>query len=174
MFLDRCEMLRDALDHPALTTDVIVGFPGETEAHFQQTLQTCREASFSKIHVFPFSPRRGTPAAEFDHQVDAVVKQERVERLTELETKLREQYYRSLVERKLQVLVEGSFKPHDMTASIDRKTPQAIWYRGTSCRYATVEFASRKTRLERKLVDVVVLDAERDRLIAQPVAAEFI
>ena len=51
------------MNEPAFSTDVIVGFPGETEADFERTLETCEAAGFMKIHVFPFSPRRGTPAA---------------------------------------------------------------------------------------------------------------
>src|SRR4051812_8307025 len=63
-FWDRCELLKERLDRPAITTDVIVGFPGETDAEFAETVNVCRQVGFSKIHIFPFSPRRGTPAAE--------------------------------------------------------------------------------------------------------------
>ena len=54
-FLDRCRLFQDSLDLPALTTDVIVGFPGETDSEFEETLQMCETIGFSKIHVFPFS-----------------------------------------------------------------------------------------------------------------------
>jgi len=57
--------LRQALDRPAFTTDIIVGFPGETEQDFQETMQVAREVGFAKIHVFSYSPRAGTPAAAF-------------------------------------------------------------------------------------------------------------
>ena len=107
MFLDRCRLLREALDNPAITTDVIVGFPGETEEEFQQTLETCRAAGFSKIHAFPFSPRRGTPAADMPDQIPKTVKTDRVRRLGELEQALRESYYRSLVGYRVQLLTES-------------------------------------------------------------------
>src|SRR5690606_28253775 len=55
-FLDKLEQMRERLDHPAFTTDIIVGFPGETEAEFSETLEACRRAEFVKIHIFPFSP----------------------------------------------------------------------------------------------------------------------
>ena len=97
MFLDRCNLLRQSLDKPAITTDIIVGFPGETETEFQQTMQTCRDAGFSKIHAFPFSSRRGTPAAEMKDQLPKTLKTERVKRLREIETQLRAEYYQSLV-----------------------------------------------------------------------------
>ena len=108
MFLDRCQLLREALDKPAITTDIIAGFPGETEEEFDQTLMTCREAGFSKIHAFPFSPRRGTPAAEMPDQIAKQVRSERVKRLTNLETELRSEYYQQLVGSKLELLVESS------------------------------------------------------------------
>ncbi|MEO1495828.1 MAG: tRNA (N(6)-L-threonylcarbamoyladenosine(37)-C(2))-methylthiotransferase MtaB [Planctomycetota bacterium] len=124
-FVDRCDLLRERLDQPAITTDVIVGFPGETEAEFQETLATCRAAGFSKIHVFPFSRRRGTPAWEMSDQVTKQEKAERVDRLQEVEAELRDAYYGSLIGRRLRVLVE---------------TPLGEGrYVGTSCRYAPVE-----------------------------------
>ena len=162
MFLDRCDKLKDALHKPALTTDVIVGFPGETEEDFQRTSQTCREAGFSKIHVFPFSPRRGTPAATMDQQIEKSIKEERVKRLLDLEQELREKYFNSLVGEQLEVLVEKS-KP---IAEIGQSLPQAL-HRGTSCRYGAVEFASADQELESRLVQTIVQSATSDRLLAR-------
>jgi threonylcarbamoyladenosine tRNA methylthiotransferase MtaB len=62
LFIDRCRLLRETLDNPAITTDVIVGFPGETDDDFAATLRVSRDCGFSKIHIFQFSPRKGTPA----------------------------------------------------------------------------------------------------------------
>ena len=61
-FVDRCKLAGEMLDRPAFTTDIIVGFPGETEADFDATCEVAREVGFSKIHIFPFSRRPGTPA----------------------------------------------------------------------------------------------------------------
>ena len=97
--IDRCRLFQESLDRPALTTDVIVGFPGETDADFADTLRVVREIGFSKIHQFPFSPRRGTPAAEMPDQIPAPVKTARLERLAVLETELRDTYYKSLCRR---------------------------------------------------------------------------
>ncbi|MEM9827975.1 MAG: tRNA (N(6)-L-threonylcarbamoyladenosine(37)-C(2))-methylthiotransferase MtaB [Planctomycetota bacterium] len=107
-FLDRCELLREALDRPAITTDIIAGFPGETEAEFAESLATCRNAGFSKIHAFPFSPRRGTPAADMPDQIPKAVRKERIAALGELESELRGDYFRSLVGSTAEVLVEAS------------------------------------------------------------------
>ena len=79
----------EMLDRPALTTDIIVGFPGETEDDFLATCRVAEEVGFSKIHIFPFSARRGTPAAEMADQVDPAVKADRARRLAELERTLR-------------------------------------------------------------------------------------
>lgn len=108
-FLDRLEQIRETLGNdPAFSTDVIVGFPGETEEEFEQTLETCRRGRFMKVHVFPFSKRDGTPAAEFDDQLPPAVIKERVHRLSELERDLAVDYYQRRIEAGLQqqVLVE--------------------------------------------------------------------
>ena len=75
-FLEKLDRIRERLDNPAFTTDVIVGFPGETEEEFQQTLDACRRAGFLKIHIFPYSTREGTPAAGFSDQIDPRVRKE--------------------------------------------------------------------------------------------------
>ena len=104
--VDRCHQVAERLVRPAFSTDVIVGFPGETDEEFEQTLDVCREIGFSRIHVFPYSRRKGTPAAEMPDQVDPQVRQERCEELTRVETGLRDRYYNSLVGSQVRVLVE--------------------------------------------------------------------
>ena len=106
-FIDRCRLVQERLDRPAITTDIIVGFPGETDAEFAETIATSRAVGFSKIHIFPFSPRRGTPAAEMPNQVPKHVQQERSRELAAVEAELRDAYYRSLIGRRLRVLVES-------------------------------------------------------------------
>lgn len=106
-FLNRCELLRGRVDSDiAITTDVIVGFPGESDEDFQRTCEVSRRAGFSLIHVFPFSPRRGTPAAEMDGAVPREVRSERVDRLRRLSDELRTGYAERLVGRSAEVLIE--------------------------------------------------------------------
>ena len=126
-FLEKLEQMRERLDHPAFTTDVIVGFPGETDAEFEETLEACRQARFMKIHVFPFSRRKGTPAAEFPNQVPPEIRKERCRVLTELGRDLAEDYYQTLVGRDLEVLVEREYR--------DRPG----WVGGSDRRYVPVE-----------------------------------
>ncbi|WP_404305740.1 tRNA (N(6)-L-threonylcarbamoyladenosine(37)-C(2))-methylthiotransferase MtaB [Neorhodopirellula lusitana] len=161
MFLDRCNLLRESLDNPAITTDVIVGFPGETDDEFEQTLQTCRQAGFSKIHVFPFSKRRGTPAAEMPDQVDKQLKAERVDRLQELEAELRGNYYRSLIGSDAELLVE----------SVDQDKGQLI---GTTDRYAVATLPLEQAiqfdpntelkQFENRLLQTKIVSAEANSL----------
>lgn len=163
MFLDRCRILREALNNPAITTDVIVGFPGETEDEFQQTLETCAAAAFSKIHAFPFSPRRGTPAADMSDQNPKSVRAERVRRLGELEADLRSRYFQSLVGQRLQLLVETE---QPLAALGDRARRRLLT--GTTCRYAPAELVSSRVDLKvGSLLGVRVVSSDGERLAVE-------
>ncbi len=142
LFLERCALIRDALTLPALTTDVIVGFPGETDEDFEATCRVARAAGFSKIHIFPFSARQGTPAAEMPDALPKRVKTERGKQLAELENELRGDYFRQLVGQKLRVLVESESKS---------VSGQVV---GTACRYAPVTLPCKRAQLG-QLVDCV-------------------
>jgi threonylcarbamoyladenosine tRNA methylthiotransferase MtaB len=126
-FVDRCQLLKERLDRPAITTDIIVGFPGETDAEFAETCVVAQQVGFSKIHMFPFSARRGTPAAEMPGQISKQVKQERGQELARIEAELQAAYFASLARMKLRVLAESP-----IAGSLGRAV-------GTSCRYAPVE-----------------------------------
>jgi threonylcarbamoyladenosine tRNA methylthiotransferase MtaB len=106
-FIDRCREIHRRLDLPALTTDVIVGFPGETEEDFAATCRAVEEAGFSKIHVFRFSPRQGTEAASMPNRVPQRVHRQWAAELANLEKRLSHRYLESLHGKTLQVLVEG-------------------------------------------------------------------
>lgn len=100
------ENLRRYIPGLAITTDLIVGFPGETEADFKETLETLRELEFSDIHVFPYSQRKGTPAAAYPNQVPQDVKKGRVHRVQNLEKDISETYRRQFLHKTLRVLAE--------------------------------------------------------------------
>jgi threonylcarbamoyladenosine tRNA methylthiotransferase MtaB len=156
-FLERCRRIRQALDLPAFTTDVIVGFPGETDADFDATCAVVREVGFSKIHVFSFSPREGTPAAAYPDKVPPALVAERRERLRALGQELAGAYQRQLVGRRLEVLVEGA----------DPKRPGHVL--GTSCRYAPVSLPGLAAALLARLVPVQIERAAEGVLIGAPV-----
>ncbi len=149
--IDRCQLIKNALDVPAFSTDVIVGFPGETESDFEDTLDACRQIGFSKIHMFPFSARKTTPAADMPNQIPKQVKSERGRVVRQLETQLRNEYFSQLVGRELQLLVEKTDPHQNMN--------------GTSCRYAPVQVASdRFDELEGRLISVSISDQSGDCL----------
>lgn len=104
--LSAVDRIRTAWPDAAFTTDVIVGFPGETEAEFAQTLDFCARVGFARLHVFPFSPREGTPAADMTDQLPEAVKAERVKRLIALGEALSQRYYRGFLGRVAPVLLE--------------------------------------------------------------------
>lgn len=105
-FLERVREAKGVLPGLAITTDVIVGFPGESEEDFAETLAVCREAGFSKLHVFRYSRRAGTPAAEMPGQVPPEVMAERSERLRALGDELRTAWLGGLVGSQVEMLVE--------------------------------------------------------------------
>jgi tRNA-2-methylthio-N6-dimethylallyladenosine synthase len=107
-YLDRVAMIREHLPDVALSTDVIVGFPGESEADFEQTLEVVEEVGYDSAFTFVFSPRRGTEAATFgDELVPHPVKVERMERLVEVVQRRARERSERFVGRTLDVLVEG-------------------------------------------------------------------
>lgn len=106
-FHEVVERVRQRIPEIAITTDVIVGFPGETESRFANTLEFCEEVGFSKIHVFPYSVRKGTLAEKLPGHVPEDVKQERTERLIELGRRLSYAYHERLVGQEVTVLAEA-------------------------------------------------------------------
>jgi len=114
-FLRHVERIRRALPQVALTSDLIVGFPGETDEAFERTCRLCSEAGFSRLHVFPYSLRAGTPAAEMPDQVPAQVKRSRSDHLRKLGHELAARFAARLAGRTVTVLVEqtGQGQPPD-------------------------------------------------------------
>lgn len=100
------QLLRSRIDGVAITTDVIAGFPGETEAHFEETFAFCHEMGFAGMHVFPYSQRQGTVAAKMPMQVAEEIKRQRARRLIELGRKMAVSYRRRLLGSSLPVLWE--------------------------------------------------------------------
>ena len=98
--------VREKVPRVTLTTDVIVGFPSETDSDFLDTLNFCRDIGFAKIHVFPFSPRKGTPAFKFDNQIPSEIKKSRVDQLLKLSRELEKIFHESQIGRELEVLFE--------------------------------------------------------------------
>ena len=107
-FMEVVERLKTYFDRPSLTTDLIVGFPGETEAMFEETMALAARVGFAKIHVFQYSAKKGTPAAVMAGQVDPAVRHERSERLIALQNQLESDYNRQWLGSIKEVLFEGA------------------------------------------------------------------
>ncbi len=116
-YYEKCRILRKYFDHPALTTDVIVGFPGETEEEFQQSLAFVDKVDFYETHIFKYSKREGTKAAVMPDQVDEQVKAKRSSLMIALGEKKRKAYEQSFAGKTVEVLIEEK-------AVIDGKTVQ--------------------------------------------------
>ena len=105
-YYEKCELLRKYFDHPALTTDVIVGFPGETEEEFEESKAFVDKVNFYETHIFKYSKREGTRAAVMENQVPEQIKAERSAQLIELGAKKQEAYEKEMVGKNVEILVE--------------------------------------------------------------------
>ena len=130
-FEEKINRIRSIRPDISITTDVIVGFPGENEEDFMDTYNFCKKVNFSKIHVFPYSEREGTVATKLDNKVSPTTKKERVQRLLDLSKNLEENYISKFLNKDIEFLFE------DFIA-------QRQSYRGHSSNYLECEFASQE------------------------------
>ena len=144
-YLEAVRMVRKAVPHAAVTADVIVGFPGETTAQFQDTYDLCSEVGFATIHVFPYSARPGTTAAYLNPKVDSKEIRRRMEMMLDLAKRQAESYRKSLLDSRSTVLWESG-KPLGNTQ---------VWS-GLTGNYVRVAAASRESL--RNTITPVVLE----------------
>lgn len=147
-FAERLNRLKKALPGLAITSDVIVGFPGETEEEFKETYQFVKDHQFSELHVFPYSKRTGTPAARMEDQVDDEVKNKRVHRLIELSNQLSKEYASGFENEVVEVIPEEKYK----------EDPESGLYEGFSDNYLKVVFPATEDMVG-KIVKVKVTKA---------------
>jgi threonylcarbamoyladenosine tRNA methylthiotransferase MtaB len=148
------ETVKDQLDRPALTADIIVGFPGETDQEFKDTADLAMLAGFSKMHLFAFSARQGTAAAQMPHPIPGTVVRERTEHLRLLGRKLAHQYRGQFLGEQATVLIEEA---------------QGTLYSGLCERYFTVYVPRGKKKFKRNDLIAVTLKAPHDNgLISTP------
>jgi len=150
-FLGTLDRVRRRLDRPSLTTDVIVGFPGEGEPDFAETVAVCRAAGFSRMHIFPYSSRPGTAAAQMPEQCPARVVAARKQALKATAAELALDYKRRFLGETLSVLVETS---RDRTGKLG----------GYTDRYVRVRFDG-PDKLRGRIVSVAVSKAEPGALL---------
>lgn len=114
-FMDTVEMVKQRLDRPAITTDIIVGFPGETEADFEDTCNIAKQVQFSKIHAFSFSPRKNTPAASMENQLPPETIKERSKILHKIDEELQNIFRKKFVGDQVTAIIEDTNPPKGRT-----------------------------------------------------------
>ena len=131
-YMDRVSLIREHVPDCAITTDIIVGFPGETEADFEQTLEVVDEVGYDSAFTFVFSPRRETEAAEFGDQIPHPVKVERMERLVELVQRRATERAQRFVGREVEVMVEGTSRTDETRLRGRSRHNKAVNFEGTA------------------------------------------
>jgi len=131
-YMDRVALIRELVPDCAITTDVIVGFPGETPADFEQTLEVAEEVGYDGAFTFIFSPRRETEAADMDEQVPHPVKVERLERLVEVVQRRAAERAQRFVGREMEVLVEGTSRTDETKLRGRTRHNKAVNFEGAA------------------------------------------
>ncbi len=154
---DSVNLLRDTLPDVSISTDVIVGFPGETEEEFNETYEFLKRIKLTKTHIFKYSPRKGTKAADMPNQIDGKVKDERSKKLIELNDINEKAFTEKFLGREMNVLMEQGVKGKEDV------------YEGYTRNYIKVEVHCMAANIAGKIVDVRLEKAEKDYAIAEMV-----
>ena len=131
-YMDRVSLIRKHVPDCAITTDIIVGFPGESERDFEETLEVADEVGYDGAFTFIFSPRRETEAAEFEDQLPHPLKVERMERLVELVQRRASEQAQRFVGRSMEVLVEGTSRTDETRLRGRTRHNKAVNFEGTA------------------------------------------
>lgn len=145
------ERLRNAYSDAILTTDIIVGFPEESEEEFETTYKFLEKIKFYKMHVFKYSPRKGTKAAEMKNQISGNVKEERSKRLLELSDKNENEYLDKYIGKEVEVLFEEQ---------------DGEYYKGHTANYIMVKFKENKD-ISNQIIKVKITGKESLNLISE-------
>ncbi|MFM8191327.1 MAG: tRNA (N6-isopentenyl adenosine(37)-C2)-methylthiotransferase MiaB, partial [Candidatus Nanopelagicus sp.] len=164
-YLGILEKVRDAIPHAAITTDIIVGFPGESDADFEQTIDLVKQANFSAAYTFQYSKRPGTPAATMPDQVTTEVMSERYNQLHKIQQEISKNENVKMIGKRVQLLVSSHEGRHDL--DLNRVN-------GRSADFRLTHFDnSAKSARPGDLVEVVVTEAFANHIVAgQPVSVK--
>lgn len=149
-FRDVTKRLRSKFPNAALTTDIIVGFPGETDEEFNTTYEFLKEIAFYKMHIFKYSQRKGTKAAVMPNQVDGKIKEERSKKLIELSNENEYNYNKKYIGKQVEVLFEER---------------EGEYLKGHTTNYIVVKHKTDKNDLINKIAKVTVSEAKQDCLM---------
>lgn len=149
------ELLRETMPDVSITTDVIVGFPGETEEEFNETYKFLEKIKLTKTHVFKYSPRKGTKAADMGDQIDGNIKEKRSKLLIELSNKNEKEFIEKFIGKEMDVLIENEVKGKDGV------------YEGYTRNYIKVQVPCICADVTGKIVDIEIEKAENEYGIAK-------
>ena len=142
-FINKVNMIREVRPNIAITTDVIVGFPGETDEEFKETYDFIKEVNFAELHVFPFSAREGTKAFLMPDQVKPEVKTQRVATLIDLSKKLQKDYIKKFEGQELEVILEAEYKAkfigRELEVILEERNKQTKKLSGFTSNYIKLE-----------------------------------
>ena len=150
-FFEATQRLKHKFQNAILTTDVIVGFPGETDEEFNKTYEFLKKIKFYHMHVFKYSPRKGTKAAVMPNQIDGNVKEERSKKLIELSNKNKLEYNKTYIDKNVEVLFEEK---------------DGEYYKGHTNNYMVVKYKTEDKFLTNKMVTLKIKDADEESLIS--------
>ena len=163
-YLETVEKIRIYMQESAITTDIIVGFPGETEEEFNETVEFVKKILFSTVHVFKYSPREGTPAAKFKNQVSGSIKDFRSKAIISIVENSALEYKKSFIGREMKVLIEQEMKN------------KPGWFEGLTENYLEVriKYSMRPEALETegiegKIISVKLESIESDIIVGEQV-----
>ncbi|MBS6502420.1 MAG: tRNA (N(6)-L-threonylcarbamoyladenosine(37)-C(2))-methylthiotransferase MtaB [Clostridium sp.] len=154
-YADSVNLLRETMPDVSITTDVIVGFPGETEEEFNETYEFLKNIKITKTHVFKYSPRKGTKAADMQDQLDGSIKEKRSKLLIELSNKNEKEFIEKFIGKEMDALIEAEVKGKDGI------------YEGYTRNYIKVQVPCTCADVTGKIVDIEITEAENEIGIAK-------
>ncbi len=156
-FIESTKLLNKIFPQVSLTTDIIVGFPGETDEEFEITYNNLKKINFYKMHIFKYSPRKGTRAAVMPNQIDGNIKEERSNRLIELSNKNEIEKNKSYIGKEVNVLFEEQ---------------EGEYVKGHTTNYMVVKVKTQNVNIENKILKVIIKETNNLELIGE-IAQEF-
>ena len=150
-FKEIVERLRNTYKDVMLTTDIIVGFPGETEEEFKETYEFLKDIKFYKMHIFKYSPRKGTKASEMKNQLNGTIKEERSRKLIELSEENEKDYNMKYIGKEVEILFEEE---------------KEGLYKGHTQNYILAYYKTNK-KLENKILKVKCIETEKEHIIVE-------
>ena len=154
-YADSVNLLRETMPDVSITSDVIVGFPGETEEEFNETYEFLKNIKLTKTHVFKYSPRKGTKAADMQDQLDGSIKEKRSKLLIELSNKNEKEFIEKFIGKEMDALIEAEVKGKDGI------------YEGYTRNYIKVQVPCTCADVTGKIVDIEITEAENEIGIAK-------